>query len=360
MNVIPGEGGGGGGRGGDFDKAFMPEGVAFDFMDLPQGAGIWCLEWIALPLGRNIWHTSPALGWGFLCFLTKYVVPGEWFLTKSLEKMSKSPNPARSPPPPPRDNIERCIIKALISPQETRIVDLYLGKQCVKNLDLKFNCLVYPIKFTLLLQQIHVQWNVYQVSKVVVIIVPYKMVIIKFYAKLHMNPGVILKYFNDRGEGGREGGRGVSERGSYSHVFYIPTSEFVYPKKIPTLLAHPKKSHTSSKLHSCYCWFELMENTIPKKYSISFIDPKNSFWPKFQTPKIPLEPPPSVKYVNGAPGECAPPLSCKSLQLLTYLFVTRCQVDSDVKTIYFFTITKQHQIQNKGEHQNIVSRSLTW
>ena len=33
-------GGKGGGRagGGDFDKAFMPEGVAFDFMDSPQGA----------------------------------------------------------------------------------------------------------------------------------------------------------------------------------------------------------------------------------------------------------------------------------------------------------------------------------
>ena len=31
-----------GGRdgGGDFDKAFMPEGVAFDFMDSPQGADI--------------------------------------------------------------------------------------------------------------------------------------------------------------------------------------------------------------------------------------------------------------------------------------------------------------------------------
>ena len=37
INVIPGEGGG---AEGDFDKAFMPEGVAFDFMDLPQGADI--------------------------------------------------------------------------------------------------------------------------------------------------------------------------------------------------------------------------------------------------------------------------------------------------------------------------------
>ena len=28
------------GGGGDFDKAFMPKGVAFDFMDSPQGADI--------------------------------------------------------------------------------------------------------------------------------------------------------------------------------------------------------------------------------------------------------------------------------------------------------------------------------
>ena len=32
--------GGGGGGVGDFDKAFMREGVAFDFMDSPQGADI--------------------------------------------------------------------------------------------------------------------------------------------------------------------------------------------------------------------------------------------------------------------------------------------------------------------------------
>ena len=30
----------GGDASGDFDKAFMPEGVAFDFMDSPQGADI--------------------------------------------------------------------------------------------------------------------------------------------------------------------------------------------------------------------------------------------------------------------------------------------------------------------------------
>ena len=36
-----GERGGGEGGDGDFDKAFMPEGVAFDFMDSPQGEDIW-------------------------------------------------------------------------------------------------------------------------------------------------------------------------------------------------------------------------------------------------------------------------------------------------------------------------------
>ena len=40
INVIPGGGGTGGGGGGDFDKAFLPEGVAFNFMDSPQGADI--------------------------------------------------------------------------------------------------------------------------------------------------------------------------------------------------------------------------------------------------------------------------------------------------------------------------------
>ena len=38
INVIPGWRGADGG--GDFDKAFIPEGVAFDFMDSPLGADI--------------------------------------------------------------------------------------------------------------------------------------------------------------------------------------------------------------------------------------------------------------------------------------------------------------------------------
>ena len=36
----PGGREGGEGGDGDFDKAFMPEGVAFDFMDSPQGEDI--------------------------------------------------------------------------------------------------------------------------------------------------------------------------------------------------------------------------------------------------------------------------------------------------------------------------------
>ena len=76
--------------------------ATYNFLSAWFGPG-GCLEWIALPLCRNIWHNSPVVGCGFLRFLTKYVVPGEWFLTKLLDKMSKSP------PLPPRDNIDRCI-----------------------------------------------------------------------------------------------------------------------------------------------------------------------------------------------------------------------------------------------------------
>ena len=35
--------------------------------------------------------TPLPLGGDFCGFLTKYVVPGEWFLTKILDKISKSP-----------------------------------------------------------------------------------------------------------------------------------------------------------------------------------------------------------------------------------------------------------------------------
>ena len=38
-----------------------------------------------------------------------------------------------------------------------------------------------------------------------------------------------------------------------------------------------------------------------QKMPLSFIDPKNPFWPKCQTQKNPSHPP-SLKYVSGAPG----------------------------------------------------------
>ena len=40
LSMLSRGGEGGTGEGGDFDKAFMPEGVTFDFMGLPQGADI--------------------------------------------------------------------------------------------------------------------------------------------------------------------------------------------------------------------------------------------------------------------------------------------------------------------------------
>ena len=43
-------------RGEGGDKAFMPEGVAFDFMDSPQGADIWFF---------------PFPGWGSLTYVTR-------------------------------------------------------------------------------------------------------------------------------------------------------------------------------------------------------------------------------------------------------------------------------------------------
>ena len=71
-------------------------------------------------------------------------------------------------------------------------------------------------------------------------------------------PGASLTYFNDGG-------------GPEVHILYpqkIPTSEFVYQKKSLLVLAYPKKS-------------------LLAKMS----DPKKSFGP-----------PPSLKYVSGAPG----------------------------------------------------------
>ena len=104
-------------------------------------------------------------------------------------------------------------------------------------------------------------------------------------------PGIPLINFNDGGEG--------SDRGLYFIPKKITTSEFVNPKKSLLFLAYPP-------------WNPLVLFPQPKNISL-FCDPKNSwriswtqknhFGPKFQTQKITRTPPPppSLKYVSGAP-----------------------------------------------------------
>ena len=94
-------------------------------------------------------------------------------------------------------------------------------------------------------------------------------------------------------------GRGFRQR----FIFYTqknPNVRICLPQIIPTNLAYPKRSHINSKLCLCYCWFVLIKSTVPKKnpcvfiviqkIPASFIVPKNPFWPKFQTQKIPRTP----------------------------------------------------------------------
>ena len=141
-------------------------------------------------------------------------------------------------------------------------------------------------------------------------------------------PGAPLTYFNDWG---------VRQR----FIFYTPkNSNFRsrLPKKIPSFFSIPKKipqcfcvskfyylssgklkhanfnfgfgQKQNYKLRLCYCWFELMKNTIPKKIPVlfsrpkkipaSFIDPKKSLLAKISDPKKSFGPP-SLKYVSGAP-----------------------------------------------------------
>ena len=74
----------------------------------------------------------------------------------------------------------------------------------------------------------------------------------------YKHPGVPPRYFKDRGSGGGGGGRGEERVRGATEVHNI-----VYPKKpqlqnlstpkIPTILAYPKNSHTSSKLCLCQC-----------------------------------------------------------------------------------------------------------
>ena len=70
-------------------------------------------------------------------------------------------------------------------------------------------------------------------------------------------------------------------------------------------LLFPPKTQPLRRLRLCYCWFELTKNTIHNKCSgffsrriyipASFIDPKNPFWPKFQTEENPSDPSPVIK-----------------------------------------------------------------
>ena len=89
------------------------------------------------------------------------------------------------------------------------------------------------------------------------------------------------------------GGGGGSDRGSY----FIPKKNHNFkiclPKKITTFFRNPKKS---------LCYF-----SRPKKIPVPFIDPKKSLGPP---------PPPSLKYVSGAPGRYNFPYKVLYLQLV--------------------------------------------
>ena len=108
---------------------------------------------------------------------------------------------------------------------------------------------------------------------------------------------------------------------------------FSIPKKIPQCFCISKFYYLSSgklkhanfnfgfgqkqnyELRLCYCWFELMKNTIPKKIPVlfsrpkkiptSFIDPKKSLLAKISDPKNPSDPPPVIKICEWGPwGAC--------------------------------------------------------
>ena len=122
-------------------------------------------------------------------------------------------------------------------------------------------------------------------------------------------PGAPLTYFNDGG---------VRQR----FIFYTqknPNFRICLPKKIPQCFCISKFYYLSSgklkhanfnfgfgqkqnyKLRLCYCWFELMKNTIPKKIPVlfsrpkkipaSFIDPKKSLLAKMSDPEKSFGPP---------------------------------------------------------------------
>ena len=61
------------------------------------------------------------------------------------------------------------------------------------------------------------------------------------------------------------------------HILQPKTSQLqnLFTKKFLLFSINPKKSHTNSKVHLCYCWFELMKNTIPKKINVFHMTQKN-------------------------------------------------------------------------------------
>ena len=110
-------------------------------------------------------------------------------------------------------------------------------------------------------------------------------------------PEAPLTNFND---GGWEGG---SDSGSYSITKKITTSEYVYPKKSLLFLVYPKNSLSP--------FFATLKNPSgfffcdPKNNPGVFHRPKKSLFAKISDPKKSLghpPPPPSLKYVSGAPG----------------------------------------------------------
>ena len=113
---------------------------------------------------------------------------------------------------------------------------------------------------------------------------------------LHQSPRTPLRYFIDCWGGG----------GDEVHIVYPKIPNFWHiPKKFP------HKQQIAHKRLVCYCWFGLMKGLVwyQNKYLCFFatqkilvssktMDPKNPFWPKFQTPKNPLDPPPPPSPVN--------------------------------------------------------------
>ena len=77
------------------------------------------------------------------------------------------------------------------------------------------------------------------------------------------------------GGGGGGGGLEVSE---IFCILYPKKSQLqnLSTKKSPNIfnIQYPKKSHTSSKLCLCYCLFELMKRSMPKKIPVLFSQPK--------------------------------------------------------------------------------------